>query len=535
MKKIFETLSRIWFPVFILLCLLILSLRFAFGQEVEIRNAKDFIEKDHNQKALAILNKAIQTYPSSAAAYYYLGIAQIKNGQRDVALKSFDKGIALDEKEGLNYAGKGYLSILENNPQKAKMDFDKAISLTKSKNAVVLQAIAESYLANEKLVNDALNILNKAKSIDEHNPETFILLGDAYLQQNNGGQAVTSYEKAASLNPKIARPHYKIGMVYLRSRNFDGAQEAFTKAIQIDPEYTLAYKEQGELYYQMKEGDKAVAAYEKFLALTDKPELGKLRYAFFLFMAKDFPKANEIFKDLTSKDDVTLITLRFYAISLFEAGDYQQSRNIFEQYFAKAPQQEIEASDYVYHGKVLLKQSEDSLAVLSFQKSLGIEPKQPEVLQLQAETYFKSKKYASAIASYERLMTIRPKPASQDYYTVGRAYYFDKQFDKADAIFLKLIELQPNMTVGYLWEARAKSNLDPESENGLAKPYYEKLIEKASASPEKSKNDLVEAYSYLGYYHFLKQELSISKSYWKKVLALNPEDIKAKEALKALN
>ena len=91
------------------------------------------------------------------------------------------------------------------------------------------------------------------------------------------------------------------------------------------------------------------------------------------------------------------------------------------------------------------------------------------------------------------------------------------------------------MTVGYLWEARAKSNLDPESENGLAKPYYEKLIEKATANPEKNKNDLVEAYSYLGYYHFLKQENQLSKSYWQKVIALSPDDAKAKEALRALN
>ena len=147
---------------------------------------------------------------------------------------------------------------------------------------------------------------------------------------------------------------------------------------------------------------------------------------------------------------------------------------------------------------------------------------------MQAETYFKSKKYPEAIASYEQLLLLRRKPASQDYYTLGRAYYFNKQFEKADTMFQKLIELQPNMTVGYLWEARTKSNLDPESENGLAKPYYEKLIEKAAATPEKSKNDLVEAYSYLGYYHFLKEEVLVSKSYWQKVLTLKPDDTKGK-------
>ena len=535
MKKILEHLSRLWFAIFIVLCLLILSIRFAIGQTVEIRDAKRFMEVDQNQKATTVLNKAIETYPSAAVLSYYLGIVQLKDGQRDLALKSFDKGISIDEKEPLNFVGKGRLSMLENNALKAKLDFEKALLISKSKSVTVLQAIADAYLIDPKLVNDALNLLLKAKSLDDHDPETFILLGDAYLQQNNGGLAVSSYEKAASLDTKLAKPHYKIGLVYLRSRNFPGAQESFTKAIEIDPGYTLAYKELGELYYQMKEGDKAVEAYQKYLSLTDKPELGKLRYAFFLFMAKEFGKANEVFRELAQKDDVSPITLRFSAISLFEAGDHQQSRNLFEQYFTKSPQPEIEASDYTYHGKVLLKQNEDSLAIESFKKSLSIESKQPEVLQLLAETYFKSKKYPEAIASYEQLILLRSKPTSQDYYTLGRAYYFDKQFEKADVTFLKLIELQPNMTVGYLWEARAKSNLDPESENGLAKPYYEKLIEKASATPEKSKNDLTEAYSYLGYYHFLKQEIPVSKSYWQKVLALNPDDPKAKEALKALN
>ena len=426
--------------------------------------------------------------------------------------------------------------MLENNPQKAKLDFDKAISISKSKNIEVLQAIAESYLEDPKFVNEALSLLLKAKSLDDHNPETFILLGDAYLQQNNGGLAITSYEMAASLDPKQAKPHYKIGLVYLRSRNFSGAQEAFTKAITVDQGYTLAHKEVGELYYQMKEADKAVNSYQKYLSLTSKPEVGKLRYAFFLFMAKEYGKANDIFRELAQAPDVSPITLRFYAVSLFEAGDYQQSRNIFDQYFAKSPQQEIKRTNgYSHYGKLLLKQNEDSLAVISFTKSLSLENKQPEILQLVAETYFKTKKYPAVISAYEQLLMMRPKPSSQDYYTLGRAYYFNKQYEKADVMFMKLIELQPNMTVGYLWEARAKSNLDPESENGLAKPYYEKLIEKASTNPEKSKNDLVEAYSYLGYYHFLKQEMPVSKSYWQKVLMPNPNDAKATEALKALN
>ena len=534
-NKLLDILSRFWFVLLIIFCFIVLSLKFASGQSLEIKNSKHLIEVDQTGKAITVLNQAIQAYPSVSVLWYHLGIAQIKNGQRDLAAASFDKGISTDDQEPMNYVGRGYLSVLENNAQKAQLDFDKALAISKSKNVSVLNAIAEAYLGDAKLVSKALTLLTKAKSLDDHNPETFILLGDSYLAQNNGGLAVTSYERAASLDTKIAKPHCKIGLVYLRSRNFPSAQEAFRKATEIDPGYTLAYKELGELYYQMKDGEKAVKAYETYLSLTDKPEIGKLRYAFFLFMAKDYAKANELFRDLIKNENVSPITLRFYAFSLYEAGDYTESRNVFEQYFSKANQAEIEAGDYATYAKLLLKQNEDSLAIIQLQKSLALKSNQPEIMQSLAEAYYKTKKFPEAIETYNNLMSLRSKPMSQDYYTLGRAYYFNSQYEEADSTFQKLIELQPNMTVGYLWEARTKSNLDPESEQGLAKPYYERLIEKAVAAPEKNKDDLLEAYSYLGYYHLLKEELIVSKSYWKKVLALNPDDVKAKEALKAIN
>jgi len=548
MKKIIDFSSRLRSFKFIVLCLTLLNIRFATAQNSEILEAKHLMEVDQAQKAIAVLTKAVQTYPAVASVSYYLGMAQLKNGQRDVALKTFDKGISIDEKEPLNHVGKGHRSMLENNPQKAKLDFDKALSLSKSKNVAVLQAIADAYMVDPKLSKDALNLLTKAKALDDHDTETFILMGDAYLQQNNGGLAVSSYERAASLNAKIAEPHYKIGLVYLRSRNYPAAQEAFSKAIEVDPGYTLAYKELGENYYSQKEAAKAVTAYEKYLTLTENPEPAKLRMAFFLFMAKDYAKANAMFEALVKKPDVPPVSLRFYAVSLFEAGDFVKSRTIFEQYFAKAKPEEIDASDYGYYGKLLQKVGADSLAVGAFQKSLDLEPKQSEILQQQAEIYFKLKKYPEAIAAYQKLKVLKTKLSSADLYTVGRACYFYSQTEKlkedtatqiqlllkADTAFQKLIELQPNMTISYSWAARTKASLDPETEQGLAKPYYEKLIEKALPTPDKNRNDLIEAYSYLGYYHFLKREKVPAKTNWEKVLALDPNSEAARTALDEL-
>ncbi len=516
-----------------LACFLVLPV-WASGQSEEVKKATYLIEVDQTGRAIDLLTEAIKIYPSSSVLQYHLGIAYLRSGQGDQAAASFDKGISLDNDEPLNYVGRGHVSVLEDNIRKAQLDFDKALAMTKSKNVVVLNAIAEAYLSDSRLAEKATGTLTRSKSIDDRNPETLILLGDAYLAQNNGGLAVSSYEKASAVDPKMAKPFYKIGLVYLRSRNFDAAQESFTKAVQIDPGYTLAYKELGELYYQKKDGSNAVKSYQKYLSLTENPETGKLQLAFFLVMAKDFAKANELFEVLSQKEDASPTTLRFYALSLFEEGKYEASREVFDRYFSMA-KGATDANDHLTYAKLLLNQNEDSLAVHQLKKSLALKDDQPEVVRTLAEILYKTKKFPESIEAYIKLKSLSSKPTSQDVYTLGRAYYFDNQFESADSTFQKLISMQPNMTVGYLWEARTQSNLDPESEKGLAQPYYTKLIEMALKAPEKNKGDLVEAYSYLGYYHLLKQELVASKSYWKKVLELNPEDARAKEALKAIN
>ncbi|MEJ7643536.1 MAG: tetratricopeptide repeat protein [Chryseolinea sp.] len=528
-----STKNKFQFAVTFAACLMVLSSG-VFAQNAEIAEAKRLMEIDQTQKALDVLNKGVTTYPTSGAAAYYLGTAQLKAGKRAEALQTFDKGIAADAKDALNYTGKAQLSMMENAPEKAKMDIDKALSMTKSKNVSVLQAAARAYMVDPKKANDAVALLTKAASIDKENAETQILLGDAYLQINDGGKAVSAYERAASLDNKSALAHYKTGRVYLRSRNYDAAQEAFAKAIQIDPSYTLAYKEQGELFYQMKQAPQAVEAYKKYLSLTEKPETGQSKMAFYHLMAKDFTSANTIFKELIAKDSLNPMIHRYYGISLYEAQDYPAAQTTFEQYLAKAKPEAIEAGDYRYYGLIQMKQNLDSLATEAFDKSLALDSLQPELLQLSAESYYKQKKFDESIDAYQKLFKAK-KPASADYYTLGRAYYFAEKFPQADSTFAKLSELQPNLTVGPFWAARSKSAQDSTSENGLAKPYYEKLVEKALLTPEKSKTELIESYLYLGYYSYLKGQVNPAKDYYKKVLGLDPQNEKAQTAIKALN
>ena len=153
-----------------------------------------------------------------------------------------------------------------------------------------------------------------------------------------------------------------------------------------------------------------------------------------------------------------------------------------------------------------------------------------------ADTYFSMRKYPEAVASYRRLFQYR-KPSSQDLYNLGRAQYSAEDYEKSDSTFAALGVLQPTMTVVDMYAARSKAAQDSTSENGLAKPYYEKLIQKITSAPTKGKNDnamLTEAYLYLGYYNYLKGQNAAAKENYQKVLAIDPNNEKAKVAINAL-
>ena len=128
-----------------------------------------------------------------------------------------------------------------------------------------------------------------------------------------------------------------------------------------------------------------------------------------------------------------------------------------------------------------------------------------------------------------------------DFYQLGKYYYTAAAKDsvlakeyllKADSLFAIVKERVPDSHLGHLWQARTKSQLDPETEQGLAKPYYEACIPILEKNKEKYSTELTECYRYLGYYYYLKQDMDSSRIYWNKILSINPSNPTALEALK---
>ena len=102
-------------------------------------------------------------------------------------------------------------------------------------------------------------------------------------------------------------------------------------------------------------------------------------------------------------------------------------------------------------------------------------------------------------------------------------------FQKADQMFGELMEKYPGTEeFGNYQRARINANIDPTMTEGLAKPYFEKLVELITAREEldsTDKNRLENSYRYLMAYEVtITKDKEKALEYAKKVLELRPED-----------
>ena len=170
-----------------------------------------------------------------------------------------------------------------------------------------------------------------------------------------------------------------------------------------------------------------------------------------------------------------------------------------------------------------------------------MDPSRVDLLSELANAYMKMKRYPDAIQVLNEKITLGKDVKVADYFNLGRSYYFNHQFAPADSAMMKVNELSPKYASGYLWRAKANTQIDSTSELGLAKPHYEKYIELAeadSANAAKYNSGLIEAYGYLAYYYILKKDNANALLYLRKkaALPLEPDDKKnVEDAIRQLS
>jgi len=534
-----------------------------------LADARKAIDAEQYQKGKAILNTLTSTQPTIAENFFFLGNMYlttspiyVRPDYIDSAKTVFSKGIAANDEFALNYVGLGAVELAKKASPKA--NFDKAISLTKKKDHTTDLYIGRAYVnAPTPMIAEGLVHLQKAKLLNDKDAQLYLVLGDANRTEQKNGEAFSAYRSAFELDKTFLRSKVELGKINKLSKAYPEAIEEFNNVIALDASYGPAYRELAETYFgwawtSQKEYagriQKALQSYEKYMDLTDRSLDSRLRHADFLFLAKDFKALEAEAIEMAKLDKVNPRVLRYLAYSAFENENFSSSAQALKDFISKVEPSRLISQDYLYLGRAQMKDT-TMLAegMVNIIKTVEMDSTNAAVMSEIGQALYKARKYEDAAKAYE-ISIINPERALLDYYYLGSSYYFqygalknanlNPEKDllvKADSAFSYLVQRSPTTQIGWQYRGRINRLLDDENDSqGLAVPFYEKYINLVTVEkPElatKSTPGLIEAYNYLGSVAARKDGNTVkAKEYFDKVLALDPANVTATQAVKAID
>lgn len=509
---------------------------------------QDAIVKTMNERyeaASADFKTLIKATPTNGDLYFYAGENYLLWGELDSAQTMYSKGTEVAAINPLNFVGLGRVARLKGDEAKGELMFTKAVDVMCLKSNKVPKPIqqeayigmADSYThVAPKNLDKALAHLTTATKFNPDNAELYIQLGDYYAEKDgfNLSNALSQYNKALEVNPKYTPALLRKGIRYVGFENYDEGLKYYNEAIASDPTFAPAYREKAELLYKAGRYASAVESYASYLELNTSCRV-KQRYASFIFLTKDYKKAVEEIENVRGCNPDNGIMLRLLGYGYYELGDYAKSLDNLNQMFEMSAQKglpTIVAEDIAYKGKSMIKQGQDSLGIEEIKKAIALNPKFVEGYGEVASAYSKQKKHALAMEWFQKKIAASEEKMPLDYYYLGQSAYFAKDYAVSDAAFA---EASKKYNDAHFWRGKCNSKLDnADAPVGLAKPHYEEAIRLNGATPEgiaANKKNLIEAYSYLGFYYFTQKNFECSKAAWLKVQELDVENQKAIAAM----
>jgi tetratricopeptide (TPR) repeat protein len=450
--------------------------------------------------------------------------------------------------------------------------------------AFALAKIAESYIKdNEVDTSLALPLIREAIRIDNKNRDVYLIAGDIYILLNDGSKAISFYNQAQFADPQSPTANMKIGNIYVKGRNLPVAIPYFEEAIKLNANYAPAYRELGQLYSSAGRFDQSKEYFKKYLDLTAGNIPAKTRYVNALFYAKDYEGVIKNVEEIFVVDKSRTYMNRIAGYSSYEKTppDYDKALAYMETLFKTVSPDRIIKKDYYYMARILLKKHQnypkqvDELNSLKLQldkenlkytaasaadkvklkpalddlttkvsnlekdianadaditrafgeyaKRLSFNPEDKSLLNEIANSYYTFRRYEGAAKTWAKLID-PAKDNTEDLMRIGRAYYNGEKFKTADSVFISVTTKSPNYVPAYLWIANTYSKMDPDTKLGLAKPKFEKVIDVSKADSIKNYAAMIDALTYLSYYHMINDNFSKSKDYYNRMINLDPNN-----------
>ncbi len=358
--------------------------------------------------------------------------------------------------------------------------------------------------------------------------DAYILKGDIYAMQDNGGEAATWYGQCMTMDPKNPQGYISYSNVY---RKIDPAAsaEALNKLREINPDYPIE-AEAGHNFFSAGNYDKAYEYFSKAKPST----LEEYLYYEYAFTAYVLNKKEESLNLCEAgiqkfpKDAAMQVLAMRAAVDLKNFDVALQHSNVV----MNTDSIKKNASIVSYYGLALAGNKQYNEAIAQYNKALEMKADDPKPLQYIAEAYKEMGQEDKALEYNQQYMDKNPNAAPTDFMKLADIYITkakkggaDKvaNIEKAINVYAKLAEKYPTLKA-FAKLQEGNTAFQNELDDKAISAYQEVISElEAKQCDEDETSYLKQAYQYMGFiYTYDKQDFETAKPYFDKLLKLDP-------------
>lgn len=514
----------------------------------------DYFNADRFEDARIILDKTLnEAGTDKALSYFYLGSIDLKDGKTDAAKANFDKGVQANPACGYNYIGLGQIALKAGNKADAQKLFKEGLN-TDKKNAKLMTAVARAYYnvdpvayakEIEKYIKDAFKASKNLESA------VYVLQGD--MNTDDPGKAASLYEQAINYDSEkgIINPeaYVKYANVYI-AVNPTFAIDKLKELNEKLPTSALAQRELAEKYYENNQLTLAAQEYGKYMSNPNHFQRDEQRYSGLLYFSGDYNKSLEIANKVLAADPGNPYMQRMVMLNKAALKDYDGALAAAQKLFG-TPNTELTFNDYSTYGDILTAKEDYNEALKMYEQAYKMRPEKKETLTKLSSVYTFLENYPKAVETQlEYVNTAGDDVSLNDIFVLSNRYknlaisagqdtpeckaaaaeglkYIDKALAEA-AEQSRPALLRNRATLIMLRDGTEGAN------DELANTYEQmiQIYDKDPANKEKYKDAYTSAYGNLASYYLAKGDRASARTYYEKMLELNPDNTELRDYLK---
>jgi tetratricopeptide (TPR) repeat protein len=488
--------------------------------DVSLELARAYYGQKNYKSAAAEYDK-VAGADMTAKDFYKMGVSIEKNGDKAAALNSFKSAVirfgSSTDNEALLARERVARAKLSERDFKGAVEDLQFIVRADSKGTVVPEIyflLAEAYQGlGDK--NKAISSLEKAISLNSRNIEAYARLADLY--QNNGmaDKAKATYEAMMGLSPNDPKVYLILGQYNIKSGKYNEALSLLEKSNSIRKSAS-ALEGIAIAASRLKNFDKAREAAKQAIALDAGSWDARVVLVDILMKDKNYKAAQEHLEKIVEKEAYDLNYLEQLATCYDQNGNQEKLLEL-DKKIATLNRRNIDSR--LRLARYADKKNDVETALAYYRELTELTPKSPEVFRRLYELSLKKGNRRDVVTYMRKYLELKPDDAD-GYRDLGDVLYEQKDFDGALEAYRTALKVNPSVKGFYKRYA----------EIVIAKGQQDEVITTLTKVINAGEADLG-TYTTLGMIFQKKKIYGKAVEMYQKALQLDPSNVDALSAL----